>query len=287
MEIGIDIGSSITKNSKLLQFESKVSFLDSFNKTDTMTIDDEEYFIGIGEYDSNYRKVERKNLLPLLYGSLALSSNDIFNKVVLGLPISQYKADKEKLKNIIMNNDEKNIVINGKGKRLVIQDVEVVPEGVLTVDTNNDCILVDIGGRTTDIALIETINRRRKVNNPLSIPIGIQNLKSNYIKTINARESLDLRDNDFDRIVRNGLKIYGVSRSTDYAKDIFRDFATTLIKKLEIEYPLKTHDLRITGGGGMMLFKSLKKRLNHAKLINNSLYANAIAFENYRRNIWR
>jgi plasmid segregation protein ParM len=279
MILGYDGGSSMSKNSKGIIIESKVSKVESLNSSDSLILDGTKYFLGEGEYDTNYRKIEKLNYLPLLFGSLALTTKDTFNQIAVGLPISQYKEDKESLKNLILTNREKWLTINGEDKHLIIEDVAVFPEGALTVSDTFEGIVVDIGGRTTDICSIEFRNNKRKILNLLSYPRGTQNLYSDFIKSLNNKEGLDLKDTDIERILKNGLKIYGQPIEINFALEVFKEFIDDLISKLQIEYSLKTYDVSLVGGGAELLYKSIKKRVPNCNLIENSLFANAIAYE--------
>lgn len=286
MILGIDLGSNVTKNSKRIIIESKVSKVESLSKSDVLIIDGTTYFLGEGDYDTTYRKVEKENLMQLLFGSLALTTIDTFNYLACGLPISQYKEDKSELQHKILSNREKYISINNIEKKIVIEDVEVFPEGIAAMDNEFEGIVVDIGGRTTDTCLIERVNGKRKVVNAQSIPTGVQNLYSDFIKVINNKKGLDLKDKDAERILKNGLRIYGEHVDITFAIDVFKEFVEGLKNKLQIEYSLKTYDLALLGGGGELLYNSIKKRIPNAFLVEDSFYANAIAYEQLGRGIW-
>lgn len=285
MIIGIDGGSSTTKNSKGVIFDSKVTKVEPMNKCDVLIMDGIKYFLGEGEYDTSYRKIEKANYIPLLFGSLALTTDDIYNKVVVGLPISQYMEDKAAMQSLILSNRDKWIEINKLRKHIVIDDVEVVPEGRLTVDDDFEGIVIDIGGRTTDIFALELRNLTPKVINPQSIPLGIQNLYSDFIKVINKRHGLDLKDHDAERILRRGLKISGREVDITHEKGIFYEFVDNLITKLQVEYSLKTLDVKLVGGGSILIFDYISKRIP-CDLVEESVFANAISYEYYGRDIW-
>lgn len=285
MIIGIDGGSSTTKNSQGVIIDSKVTKVEPMNKCDVLEMNGIKYYLGEGEYDTSYRKIEKANYIPLLFGSLALTTDDVYNKVVVGLPLSQYQEDRAAMQNLILNNRDKWVEINKLRKHIVIEDVEVVPEGRLTVDDEFEGIVVDIGGRTTDIFALELRNLTPKVINPQSIPLGIQNLYSDFIKIINKKHGLDLKDHDAERILRRGLKILGKTVDITMEKGIFYEFADNLISKLQVEYSLKTHDVKLVGGGSILLFDYISKKVP-CELVEDSVFANAIAYENYGRDIW-
>lgn len=282
MIIGVDLGNYATKTSEGVSFLSKVSKIGNILKNSIeLQAHNGTFYIEEGEFDTEYRKVQKQHLKELFIAAVALSADDIENQVVVGLPLSQYKQDKETLKELLTKERIYQITINGINKKIIIEDVEVYPEGLGSVD-NFEGIVIDIGGRTTDIAEIENM----KVKNPFSLPVGIMNLYSDFIKVINDRYSLDLKTNDVDRILRNGLKIYGEPKDISFALDIFKQYVETIINELQINYSIKTHDIKLTGGGAALLAKAFLRRLPNADIVENPLFANAIGFKKVGESIW-
>lgn len=276
---GVDLGNYSVKDEQGLSFLSKVKRgSKNMNNVDCLYIDGENYLLGEGVYDGEYRKAYKSNLITLLYGALALGSEDVKNKVVVGLPLSQFQEDKEYLINRIMSNNRKIIKINDIEREIHIEDVEVYPEGVVSVPSEFEGIVVDIGGRTTDVCLLSTEGGRRKIRQPISIPAGTLNLETDFINSINNRYGLDLKLSDFNRIFTKGLRIYGEEKNIDFAIDCFKDFTEELVNKIQVEYSVKTNDIAILGGGAAKLYNPLKKRLPNCYLIDEPVFSNAKAF---------
>lgn len=281
MIIGIDIGNAKVKTSEGVIFDSKVSKDTDFSRNDILEYKGERYALGEGVFDNTYRKVEKDNYIKLLIGALALSTDDDINKIVVGLPLSQYIKDREILENIIMSNAVSNIKINGIARKLMISDVEVVAEGILVPPANFEGIVIDVGGRTTDIAYITIENGRRKINNPLSIPSGVLNLYSVFINRINKEFSLNLNDYEAARIIKNGLMINGIEQDIDSALDVFDSFVLSLKSKIELEYNIKTNRICLLGGGGKMLYNTIDEHFDtKIELVKDSVFANA---NNYKK----
>jgi len=270
MIIGIDIGNYATKLSNGLTFPSKVSKVGNLIKNTSLTIDGATFYIGEGTYDTEYRKVKKHSIIPLfLYAITSTGAT----KAVVGLPMSQYRQDKDELRELLLQRH--NVSVNGAQK---LSDVAVYPEGVIP-DFNG--VIIDIGGRTTDACLMHD----RKPENPFSMPIGTLNLYSDFIKQINSRHGLDLKPDDADRIIRNGLKING--EPVNVSMDIFREYVDSLVNVLQIEYSIKTHDVLLIGGGCQLLHSALVKRIPAARLISNPVFANAINFQKVGEALWR
>ena len=288
MILGIDLGNYATKSSKGISFLSKVCLSGGFEENgENILLDGVKFYLGEGDFDTEYRKAYKSNLLPILYGAIALSTSDKSNCIVLGLPLSQYKEDKEYLTNLVLQNSKKEIEINGVIRKVIIEDVEIVPEGVSAADEDFEGIIIDIGGRTTDICLIQQEGNRRKVRKPYSIPKGILNLESDYINIINKRYGLDLLPGDAQRILREGLKIYGEPQKIDFAMEVYKTFVDGLISQVQVDYPVKTYNILLVGGGAELLYNPIKKRLPNAELINNSFWGNALGYERIGKEIWQ
>ncbi|MDU1279240.1 MAG: ParM/StbA family protein [Clostridium sp.] len=271
MILGVDLGNYYTKSSKGVSFLSKVSFIGGIENKDFIKTDNKKIYLGEGEFDTEYRKAYRGNLINLLQGAIEKSSTDRNNKVVVGLPLSQYKADKEYLINRILQSK-------------LVTDVEVVPEGVLTVPNNYEGIIIDIGGRTTDICLLEVEGSKRRIKRPTSLAKGVMNLESDFVNYINSSYGLDLKQDDAQRIIRNGLTIYGEKK--EVSMDIFKEFVESIVRNVQVDYSLKTNNVVLIGGGADKLYTAFKNRIPQAYLVRDPFMANALAYEKYGREIF-
>lgn len=270
--IGVDLGNYYTKTSKMVNFISKVGNVSGILTSDPVTIGNKTMYLGEGESDTEYRKAYKETYLYLLQGAIQKSSTDNENKIVVGLPLSQYKADKGYLTNKILQSG-------------IVKDVIVQPEGAIAVDSNYTGIVVDIGGGTTDICLITLEEKRRKIVQPYSIPKGILNLESEFINQINAEHGLDLQPVDADRIIKNGLYVYGEKKR--FNMDAYREFVESLVRRIQVDYSLKTNNIVLVGGGACKLYRAFKNRIPQVEIVKNSFYANAIAYENVGKKVWR
>lgn len=279
MILGIDVGNYATKSSNRVIFESKLSKLNKeLSDKGKMNLDGKRYFIGQGSFDGEFRKVIKPTYLKLLYAALCKSTSNKEIELALGLPLSQYKEDKEKLKALI----KENYHLQGD-KEFFITHVEVYPEGIICTQNDYEGIVVDIGGRTTDVCFIELCNGRRKVINPVSLPKGMINLENDFINVLNSKFGSDLKLNDFNRILRSGLNIYGERQDITFAIDIFKDYLEDLIKDINIEYNVKLNNITFLGGGALTLEKPILRRIPHAEVLKDSVFANAKAYESLLR----
>lgn len=284
MIIGIDIGNYATKTSERVIFDSKVS-LTNILGNNAIEIGGTSYQVGQGNYDTEYRKVSKESYLIFLYTAILQSTNDIDNQIVLGLPIGQYKEDKEVLKGLILSNRHYKGRYSNKNRELFITEVEVYPEGPGAVANDFTGILIDIGGRTTDICYIIG-GIKKKIENYKSIPQGTLNLYSSFISSLNSKHGLDLKLNDAERILKNGLKVDGLAVNISSSMDSFKEYIEELIKQLQLDYSIKTNEVALLGGGSELLYNPLKKRIPNSFLVNDPVFANARIFKEVGESIW-
>lgn len=281
MIIGVDLGNYAVKTSAGLTFPSKCSRAAGMLKNLSITTDTGIYYLGEGAHDTEYRKAHKEHIRTLFLYAAAMAGERI--KAVVGLPLSQYREDRDALRGQLMSQQVNNILINNKQHKVIVEDVEVYPEGLAAIaGTEFEGIIIDIGGRTTDCC--EVING--KVSNPFSLPRGIMNLHSDFIKSLNSH-GLDLKIEDADRILRHGLKVDGEPVDISQAMEVFRQYVSELVSQLQIEYSIRTRDVLLIGGGCQLLHQAIINRIPAARMINEPVFANAKGLRKVGEQIWQ
>lgn len=276
---GLDIGNTMLKSHKKIILDSKITTIEPMTKADTMIIDNETYYLGFGSLDTTYRKVEKKHYLDMLYGLLALNTDTVHNYISIGLPLGQIKEDRNQLTNLIMRNNEKTVRINDIEKPLIIEDVFIAPEGVASLEDAFEGVVVDIGGGSTDTALVVNEREKRKIINPISIPRGTIKLYTDFANKLNNKYGLELTMDDSERILKNGLLLDGKKVDINFALEMYREYTEALISQLQVNYSLRTNYISLTGGGATILYEQLTSRLGDALILQaDSIFANANAF---------
>ena len=269
--IGIDLGNCNLKTSKKIIVPALITRGGNYliSTGYEINFNGELFIIGEGDYDTNLNKLSKENLLPMLCLAAGLSTKEEFIRVVLGLPINQYRSNKNKMLEIIEENKILNFKLNGLDRCICIEEASIFPEGVATYYSldiekrkalvDQDLIILDIGGRTTDIALLKA-GKKRSVAKSTSLDVGMINIYSDMINEINSLYTLGLNIEDAERILKNGLEVDGEKQDTSFIKNIVKNNIEKVFKELNINYPVRTSPLLVTGGGGKSFFKSLKKR---------------------------
>lgn len=289
--IGADVGNSMLKDSNFTLLDSKISYVPGIlgNKYQ-LTLENETYYLGEGAIDTEYRKVKKENYIKMLFGLLAIGSGQQPKQriqLVAGLPISQYKKDKEELIKLIQENFYMKGSLNGCSKEILIEDIEVYPEGISAVPKDYEGIIVDIGGRTTDCAYTTLRDGKRKVDNPYSMAKGTLNLYSSFIKTINREFGLDLNMDQAEDILTKGLKVDNKEVNVNFAAMVFKEYVEELVRNLNVEYSLRSSDIFFTGGGSLLLQKPLMKRIPGADISPGAIYDNAKGFYEVGCKLWQ
>lgn len=276
MNIGIDIGSAFIKHRSGLLVPSLLTKGKTINKGLTIEYEGDMWTIGEGIREVEINKAKRESNLKFIFGILGSLTKDIENNIVVGLPIGQYQQEKENYKNYILDNGYYRGAINGFLRMIRITGVTIAPEGLQAIREDYKGIVLDIGGRTTDICLIE---EGKKVINPISKPIGTINLYSTIINKLNARYGLDLREQDAERIIKGGLMLDGCKVENNIVGETMTSYIEDIINTLKLEYSLRTNNLLMVGGGSELFYKSFKTRVKQAEKMENSIFANAEGYE--------
>lgn len=274
MKLGIDLGSSNLKAHTGLVLASKIKQGKYINKGVEVVHERKIWTVGEGNRDVEINKANRETNLLYLYTMIALCSKEVENEVAIGLPIGQYQQEKDRYREYILNNGYADIIVNGEKRILNITNCKICAEGLSSVPSGFEGVICDIGGRTVDIAEI----REKRILNPISKPKGTLNLYSNIINSINSKFSLDLVEDDAERIIKQGLKIDGEVQDIKFIYDILAEFTDDLISSLKLEYSIRTNNLLLIGGGGNLFYNAIKKRVKQVELIEDSLLSNAKGF---------
>lgn len=59
------------------------------------------------------------------------------------------------------------------------------------------------------------------------------------------------------------------------------------MNELNLNYPIRTHNSILTGGGSFLLYTVLKKRIENLVRIDNYLFANALGFRKVGLSLWK
>lgn len=235
----------------------------------------------------------KENTLPLLYSALALSSKDeqCF-QVVLGLPIQQYKNNKAELIKLVEENRAKTVEVNGKKRDIFITDITIAPEGAsayynLSKENKRSIgkkqlVIVDIGGRTTDVCLFKD----KQIKQYKTIPGGMLNIYNDIVTTINEVYSQNFDLEDGEEVLREGLFLDGEDKDVSFIKTILKRQFDSIFKDLQLNFNVDKGYLLLTGGGASTFKKAFRKRLNNVIVSEDNVFDNVKGFVKVGEQLW-
>ncbi len=277
MILGIDVGNYSVKVNPNINVKSLVSTEENILGSGiVLEYDNKKFVIGEGNFETELNKSSKENFLPMLYTGIALASEDVFNQVVCGLPINQYKANKDALERMVNENKMKTVKLNGKSREIVISEFKVYPEGIgayYSLSTNEDVIIVDIGGRTTDIAYICD----KKHYTSSTVAVGTLNIYKSICDRLNGEHSLDLDLQMVDRIIqRASFKVDNKEVDLRFITEILKENFMKIKQDLDFKFPARTERIILVGGGAKLFSRAFAKR-----------YSNAIGFKKVGESLWQ
>lgn len=281
MIIGVDIGRGYVKATDLNKFIIFPSFvaeyrernLENENDNYVITINNQSYFVGeLAKTEGGVREFVKnkseQNLLPLILTALNLF-NDCNFDIVVGLPISDYKIQKEKLIDkikgtykTVFKNQEKNITINS---------VLPFPEGAgalwgLCLDTFGNFInpqflekrigVIDIGYKTVDICLVNKL--KYEDARSTSIPIGLHEVYMQVYKRLSTTKDILPED---------------IETQEQYPE--YQQLALKIESYINQLWKGNIDEIYLCGGGAQMLQSYLKI---NTKMLPNPIFANVVGF---------
>lgn len=288
MILGVDLGSFSVKTSEKVTFLSKISEIDNFTGDNKIIYNDKILFIGEGEFNTDWNKSKKQNTLPLLFTAIYKSTSDNINKVVIGLPINMYKKNKDDLKQLILNNRCAKV----NNRELVISDIEVAPEGAAAYYNlspeqikkigSNQLIIINIGGRTTDISVFEG----NKIIDIQTIPVGMLNVYQNIIDYINTKYTQSFKLEESQDIIINGLLLDGEQKDITFITPILKNCFNSIYKELQLKFNINKGFILLTGGGSISLQQAFKNRLKNIIISNNCIFDDALGFKKIGESLW-
>jgi plasmid segregation protein ParM len=289
--LGIDVGNYnlhvASSNGNIVMpamYTTKENLID---KGESIEINGVTYYLCSGSLEIKLNKVEKKSILPLIYAGIIKSTLDPVVNIIVGLPCSQYKMNKDVMKQNIISNKVINIKYKGVERTIVIENCEVFPEGAGSYysleDKPQNCIIVDIGGKTINMVQIE----KGKVTNPNTKPLGMINLYSDIRDYLNSKYTLDLKIEQIEDVLKEGLWVEAEKVDMSFIKPIISDFINELMNELELKYPIRTQEVLLTGGGAFLLYGVLQRKITRIRRLENYLTANAEGFRKVGLNLWK
>lgn len=289
MKRGLDVGNYSLKEYPSTNIKSLVTTEENLLGSKLkLEYEGKTYFIGEGVFETELNKCSKSNFLPLLLTGIALNStkDDVYQKIICGLPINQYRTNKNDLEDFVLSNKIKNIKFNGEPRRIIIEDFKVYPEAVgayYSLSINDDVIIIDIGGRTTDIAYI--MDKKLKMSS--TIVVGTLSIYKEVADRLNSLYSLDLDIQAAEKIINKGyFQIDWLRTDLSFMTEIIKQNFNKINADLTMKFPARTEKIVLVGGGYKIFEKTFKKRYKNSFVADNPIFANSIGFKEVADRLW-
>lgn len=176
---------------------------------------------------------------------------------------------------------------------ITIRSVQVFPEGVTgylyyakdIVDqiAGRDVVLVDIGGKTTDIALVQG----NKATDPYSVNVGTINIYDAIKKSLEMDErflgKVEIKREKIQDYIDKGFYLNGekqdIKKNIDASVGLFKQ----IYNELKLNYPISTSAVVVMGGGAKLLGEAFKKNIPGIIVmsdVDKHVFANAKGYKN-------
>lgn len=210
--------------------------------------------------------------------------------IVAGLPIGSYKTQKDVFRQSILKYNECDVRLgNGRKFGYIIKDAYIFPQGAAALYSSNfqgDCIIVDIGGLTIDVAYIEYNFGKPSISKSDTWFKGMRILYSSIIEHVNNRFKLRLETHQAEKILLEGLSVKGVKQDMSFLQGTYADYINPILDELELKYPTDTVPMKLIGGGSVFLQNAFKRRFSVVDAIQDSQFSNALGYYNIGKNVF-
>lgn len=287
----------------------------------TLTLDGQTYYIGRNAIINarNGRLTLRQNKADDIHNKIKyLTSLALFMEedqeyaefdIVTGLPVLEFKNQKEQLENMMSNNGKLFSFTMHYGpkeisKTIKINNVKVISQGegafydFILDNTGNiinknaeivmgSVMVVDIGYRTSDIVTMENGRYVELLSDQFNK--GVNTIHQEILRLIMEEYGIKKELKDLDQIVRDGnfyhnTRLYDVNKIIDtagkpFAEDIVESLHTTSNDQLG-----SVNHVIFTGGGAEIIYPHVLPLLNgivNTSIMNNAEFCNATGYYKY------
>lgn len=289
--IAIDLGTitTVVETEKKSQiFESRLKETTDIQQLAegllTFEKDSTTFEVGEGNFEHNLFKYDKENFVDLMHFAVANNMKNGNVKLITGIPGNQYNKFKDELKNKIMNNNRIDLFINGKHKKITIEECAVLPEGYPIFKStpaellmaNTKTVVIDVGGGTTDISYFD---EKGKFIDGDSIDQGLLDLykevQTGLMDNFKTYKSIEESKEYF----RGNLNFFNVNDTQDLVrkeavKNTFNELFNKIIGKC---HNLHEINVILAGGGAEVYAQYFKQRIPQT-VVNIDITANAKAY---------
>lgn len=272
--LAVDLGNYNVKTSEGIIFPAKFKEDNSESAPigeEVIIFNGRTFLMEKGSYDFTFNKAKKEYMPNLLY-AIAKSVPESVKaiKLVLGVPLDNLglrEAFKEDLEG-----KKFEFTYGDRQREIFIDKVATIGEGIssyyqlTSTQRSNDVMIVDIGGRTTNVVTY----KNKKQDSKLTIPLGMLDLY-NEIKTKENNEKGENYTVDIiEEYIRKGIINDCKSLKVSFLKRIFNE--------IKFKFDVRAFDVFFTGGGSIRLTDAMDIVKNYGvteiRMLGDSLFSN-------------
>ncbi|HHT02366.1 MAG TPA: ParM/StbA family protein [Firmicutes bacterium] len=276
-----------------------------------VSIGGDSYFVGRAamrhakyvQRDLSYTRAADGMFQVLVFSALSLFADGQQNefKVVTGLPPERMHL----MQDVEKRMQQRVTVTLHEGKRskdidIWVSDVEVVPQplgtywsyvlnsqGIAKGDLSGRVGIIDIGFRTSDLALIEDgdyVPEKSK-----TIPVASSTAYSHITEGLVTKYGFEAEGYILDEaVITKKINVSGESLDiTDIVKSAFQKLASAVLIEMNSFWRLQDLDLMIlSGGGGKGIYEFLLPAIPRLRMSEQPVTANSIGFLSWANRKW-
>lgn len=292
--LGLDNGYNFTKSSKGVCIHSTIKpGPDDINNVIQTTIKGKEYIVGepdgayIADADKLKNAASKEVLKVTTLTAIGMSyptESFIDVNLVVGVPVGYFSKQREELKYMMENLNEK-IYVNQVGieQTIKVNEVLVYPQsaGLVFKKANTlkeeSTLIIDIGGGTWDISQFNGL----KLENKATYPEGMLILYEKISQFLNSNYYTKYDPSEVYHLLKRGFfTSAGEKKSMDLVKPIIINHVREIMTKLTRAFDVTSVDnVFLIGGGAAELTPYIKDNIPNAELEENAQFTNAECFE--------
>jgi plasmid segregation protein ParM len=282
MILGLDNGYHLTKDNNFNIFKSAFTRTDvSLSEQNKITIDGVNYYYGKGNTTADVDKVDNMINKVCTLANLSINGSDEYFLVV-GLPIGQYKMNKDKFRDMVLSYNNSEVIYHQKQMNVKIKDVTVFAQGAgvlfdYDIPDGLYCVL-DVGSYTINVVLVELINKIPHIIQYDTWYDGILTLYGKVIHEVNRRFNTTLDLMRAEHILSYGLSVNGEKQDIKFIDTIKQDYLDNILTKFKLRYDYSTTPILICGGGGSLLQELIEGEFKNSILMPDNQFANAVGY---------
>lgn len=311
------VGTPISDFGRVATITSTAELLDTL----TVTFEGQKYYVGHnavvntrnGRINLRQNKAENEDNKIKFLTSLALLTEEDSNYdefiVVTGLPVLEFKNQKDSLYNMMNNFGRPFEFTMHYGtkevkKTLKVKDIQIISQGEgafydYILDENGDIILekagevqgtvmvVDPGYKTTDIVTMENGRYIETLSDQFNK--GVNQIHQEVLRLIMQQLNIKKELKDMDQIVRTGtlfhnMKEYNVKHIIEMAAKPFAEDIVDNLINLSNDQLGSMQKVILTGGGSAIIYpyiQELLKDIVDVTIMDDSEYCNTSGYYKY------